>query len=727
MAAIIDSNIIEEIRARVDIVELIRERVEIKKSGSSFKGRCPFHNEKTPSFTVNPTRQSYKCFGCGAGGDAFKFVMEYDGLTFIEAVRQLADRVGVVIEEKHDKYAGKRKMLYALHAELADFYQRCLNETKDAAAVRKYLNERNLDRKTLETFSIGYAPPRQRKALLRWADKTARSLDDLEAAGIVLPPLDGRTELYDRFQDRLIFPVRDAQGRVVAFSARIYDRNDKRKAKYVNSPETEIFIKGRVLYGLDKAASKIVRHPRREAIICEGQIDVIRCHSCGFETAVASQGTSFSKDHVRLLKRYADCAVLVFDGDAAGKKAAVRTGALLLEEGVPVRVATMPAGEDPDSVLCKRGYDVFRSIIERAESIIAFQIESMRSVEEHPESIDAVGRVSHGVLETLAGCSSSVIASSLLQEASDILHLPLSAMEEDLREYRKKAKRRGSFAKKEGKPRKQKKVLSPDVLPVSGSSDECVPSDEEPPLPDGPFGPPVDEDGNELEYVLGPEVEVPTDKENAPAPPAECEKALCEMLLEHEHDLQIINMVIRYLPLDVIKHPFVRDFVRAVIDGSRENTDKLAALYRTVDVSVQPFFTSLLNHQHKMLGAVEATSEEAMQDIIRRIWMIYYRDEQGALPAESSPENDSRRLHLSCLIKELQNGLWKNVQKYMITAAEPIKADDPFPIREACAGITPDENSEAASFLYEGDNAYACCRPGESQPSECPPDEIPDL
>ena len=717
MAAIIDNNTIEEIRARVDIVELIRERVEIKKAGSIFKGRCPFHNEKTPSFTVSPTRQTYKCFGCGAGGDAFRFVMEQDGLTFVEAIRRLADRVGVVIEEKYDKNAGRRKMLYSLHASLAEFYHRCLKEIRGAARVREYLAGRQIDSDIIESFTVGYAPALPPDAIMRWAEKNGYSLEDLEAAGVALPPSEGKTLWYDRFQDRLIFPIHDVRGRVVAFSARVYGKGDRRKAKYVNSPETEIFTKGRVLYGLDKASSKIVRHPRREAIICEGQIDVIRCHASGFETAVAAQGTAFSKDHVNLLKRYADCAVLVFDGDSAGQKAAVRTGALLLEEAVPVRVAKLPPGEDPDSVICGRGYDGFKELLDRAGSIIAFQIEVMQAMEETPESIDAVNRISHGVLETLAGCSSSVLCSSLLQEAADILHLPLTALEEDLRAYKEKEKQRKNFSariKRESGTAAAGKAAPPEA--------DDGHTDEEPPLPDAPFGPPVDDDSDEVEYVLGPDVE-PLAEEAPPAPPSETEKLLCEMLIEHEHELPVLNLVVQHLPYDVIKHPFVRDFVRAVIEGNREGRDSLAELYRNVDPALAPFFSALLKHQHKMLGATEATPEEAMRDIIRRLWTVHYRKEQGSLPAESTPENDMKRLRLSCLIKELETGLWKNIRRHLITTAEPLKEESPA----AGEHVRPEERCEAEASVYEEGSAYAYSGPGESPPSEYPPDEIPDL
>jgi DNA primase len=717
MAAVIDNNTIEEIRARIDIVDIVRERVDIKKAGSIFKGRCPFHNEKTPSFTVSPTRQSYKCYGCSAYGDVFRFVMEQDGLTFIEAVRRLADRAGVVIEERQDKFAGKRKRLLALHTALADFYQRCLLQTAVGAGARAYLAERKIEPHVIEQFSIGYAPAKPPDAIMRWAAKNGYTMEDMEAAGIALPPNEGKTQWYDRFQDRLMFPIRDERGRVVAFSGRIYGAGDKRKAKYVNSPETEIFTKGRVLYGLDRASSKIVKHPRREAIICEGQIDVIRCHAAGFETAVASQGTAFSEEHVKLIKRYADCAVLVFDGDDAGRKAAIRTGSLLLEAAVPVRVATLPPGEDPDTIIRERGHEGFKKVLDRAVSIIAFQMEAMRALEDSPESIDAVNRISHGVLETLAGCTSAVLCSSLLQEAAETLHLPFSALEDDLKSYREREEKRRSFSMKARAPKKPAAAQSRSTPPQTGDAPY---DDDSPPLPEGPIGPPLDEDDIVVDYVLGPDVEPVSETKIAPL--SQCEKLLCEMLVEHEHELPILNLVIEHLPFDLIEHPFARSFVRAVIAGNREDTDRLSELYKSVDAQFKPLFTELLNHRHKMLGAVEATPEEAMQDVIRGIWIRHYREEQGGLPADSTPDNDMKRLRLSCQIKALQTGLWKDVRRHLITAAEPLRAEESAPR----AAIRPEESYAAASSVYEADSAYACSDPDEFQPSEYPPDEIPD-
>ena len=409
MSGKVTEQVIEEVRARIDIVELIGARLTLKKSGATFKGCCPFHHEKTPSFHVNPVKQFYHCFGCGEHGDVFTYLMKQDGLTFMDAVRTLADRVGVAIREDVDLHAQSRNQLYAIHAELAAFYQRCLKQTREAEVARQYLSSRQLSDEVVAHFGIGYAPLTPRDAILQWADKHRYTAEQLVSAGILAPPKnpDRPNDYYDRFRGRLMFPICDRQGRVVAFSGRILDAKSH-PAKYVNSPETDIFTKSRVLYALDKAAAKIVKHPRREAIVCEGQIDVIRCHACGFETAVASQGTAFTKEHVALLKKQADSVVLVFDGDSAGRKAALRTGALFLEEEIPVRVAALPKGEDPDSLLRDKGPGPFRELLESAVSITALQIDTLRQAEPQPDSIDAVNRVARNVIEMLAACSNAV-------------------------------------------------------------------------------------------------------------------------------------------------------------------------------------------------------------------------------------------------------------------------------------------------------------------------------
>lgn len=451
MAFVIPDRILEEIRSRTSIVDVISSRVPLKRAGSLFKACCPFHKEKTPSFTVNPARETFKCFGCGEGGDVFSFLMKHDGMSFVDAVKMLGDRCGVEVEFGDDDGRGAAaKRLMALHTEIAEFYKRCLQTMKAAGAARKYIKSRELPDEIVERFGIGYAPDLP-GTLEGFAKTHNYTIDEMVAAGLGTPLETPRADrnLHDRFRGRLMFPICDTQGRVVAFSGRILDK-DAKAAKYVNSPETDIFRKSNVLYALDKAQRAIVSAPRREAIVCEGQIDVIRCHACGFDRAVASQGTAFTEEHAKLLKRYADSVVLVFDQDAAGQKAAVRTGAVLLAAGIPVRVAKMPEGEDPDSFLRRNPPEAFAKILEEAVGMVPFQVEYLRAQEPQPDSEGAAGRIAAGVLQTIASCRNEVHKARMLQEAAELMHLPESALLVELQGVEEAMKRQAeSIARRE--------------------------------------------------------------------------------------------------------------------------------------------------------------------------------------------------------------------------------------------------------------------------------------
>ncbi|MEI7903004.1 MAG: DNA primase [bacterium] len=663
MSTKVTDHVIEEIRARVDIVELIGARMTLKKSGSTFKGCCPFHHEKTPSFHVNPVKQFYHCFGCGEHGDIFTFLIKQDGLAFMEAVHTLADRVGVVIQESVDYNAQSRNLLYAIHAELAAFYQRCLKQTREAELARSYLNNRMLSDEVVARFGIGYAPVKPRDAILQWAKKHAYTPEQLIAAGILSPSNkpDRPDDYFDRFRGRLMFPICDRQGRVVAFSGRILDPK-AHPAKYVNSPETDIFTKSRILYALDKAAAKIVKHPRREAIICEGQIDVIRCHSAGFETAVASQGTAFTKEHVSLLKKHADSVVLVFDGDSAGRKAALRTGGLFLEEEVPVRVAVLPTGDDPDSIIRDQGPAVFRSLIENAQSITTFQINSLRQVEALPDSIDALNRVTHSVLDMLAACPGAVLRTRLLQEAAALLHIPYSALEDDLEKHREALSRRAAYATSYKADPPAAAVASQALSPT-----DTPDRDEHPPLSDE-FSP---------ESISDPEARLLDEPE--PEPPSHTEYLLCEFMIEHEQDAAVLDLVERYLPLDIIPHPFTRLVVDTLLARRQGGGDRLATLCEAADLVWRPLLDTLLANKQKMLSACEMTPDEAAEDLITALWVMHFKQERGRLSAVSSEHNDRQRLSLSCLIKRLET----------------------YPWEKACALMTLNPSSEVVK--HEGD------------------------
>ena len=626
MAFKIPDSTLEEIRLRTDLVDIISSYgINVKRAGSGYMACCPFHHEKTPSFSIQPEKGFYHCFGCGESGDVFKFVQKQEGLGFMEAVKKLAERCGVTIQEKEDPEAGKRSRLYSLHAELAAFFRRCLLQAKEAAPARAYLKSRDLEGDIGEKFCIGYAPKGD-VPLLRWAEKYKFKLEELTDAGVLLPPREGFTSWYNRFGGRLMFTIRDRAGRPVAFSGRILT-NDKKAAKYVNSPETPIFKKSNILFALDQAAGNITKASRREAIVCEGQIDVIRCHACGFNTAVASQGTSFTVEHVQLLKRCADSAVLVFDGDGAGQKAAIRTGGEFLAAEIPVRVATLPQGEDPDSLLRTKGPKAFQACLDAAESITSFQVRVLRAHESNPGSIDAVSRVSRAVLETLAKCPSAIMRETLMDEAAGLLHVTTDALREDLSKLGNGAAKMAALH--------------------TGGTRTAV----ETPVATAP---------DEYEEEIPPEIDAAAPENN---PPPTRERALCEFLFDHEHDVVLVELVEKYATDEVLVHPFTRLFVSAWRKGC-EDGSSLESLLDELSPPERAWLNDILMSNDRS-GLSELSPERILQDFLRQLWMEAVRRRQGELPVESTPENDLKRLNYSTCIRRLQRDPWKKASALM--------------------------------------------------------------
>ncbi len=376
---------IEQVAAANDIADVVGSYLPLKKAGSTFKALCPFHREKSPSFTVNPARQTFKCFGCGAGGSVFRFVMTYENLDFPAAVRRLAERAGVPIVEEHGGEAGSeedaghgrlRRRLLALHAEAADWFHRNLMKTPAAAHAREYLKKRAFSSETAQAWKLGYAPDAW-DAFTGWARERGYSIDEMLASGLAKPRDEERPRegFYDRFRNRLMFPIANELGEVIAFSGRVLVADAENVAKYVNSPETPLFTKGKILFGLHKSRRAILE--AKSAVILEGQLDLIRAFESGVTNVTAPQGTAFTERQARLLKRYADEAVLCFDADAAGQQAAERSFAALLDAGLSVRVVAMPAGEDPDSLIQSQGVAAFRQRVAEARDFFDFQIERL--------------------------------------------------------------------------------------------------------------------------------------------------------------------------------------------------------------------------------------------------------------------------------------------------------------------------------------------------------------
>ncbi len=388
MAGSFSSQILDEIRSRVDIVEIVGQFVNLKRAGEHWKGLCPFHSEKTPSFTVNPKRGIFHCFGCGVGGDAFGFLMRQDRLAFPEAVRALAQRSGVELPtQRTPDVEGKLEGLRRVMALAAQFYTDALWGT-DGAKARAYIESRGVDLDVARRFGLGYAPEGW-NALLTHMAKEGVTDTELVSAGLALPRQNAQG-FYDRFRGRLLFSIRDLQGRVVAFGGRAMGAEEP---KYLNSPETALYVKGQMLYALDVARESM--RQKNRAVVVEGYLDCLMAHQHGFTETVAALGTAFTPAQLGLLRRHADEVVSVFDADAAGQKATSRleemlndvmdlrnlgwsvsrTGSFEKAEYFPIKVAILPEGHDPDSLLRAEGAPSFQARLDAARSILDFVLE----------------------------------------------------------------------------------------------------------------------------------------------------------------------------------------------------------------------------------------------------------------------------------------------------------------------------------------------------------------
>jgi len=375
MAGFFSQAMIERVRSASDIVDVIGACVPLKRAGANFVALCPFHKEKSPSFNVSPQKQSFHCFGCHKGGDVFAFVRDFEAVDFPEAVKRLADRARIPLEyEKGGPDTEARNLkdqLLQLHEQITTRWQNALHNEAAGEIARQYLLRRGVSAEAVNLFRLGYAPDLWDDTV-NWA--RAKSIDPslVEKAGLILAR-DGVGH-YDRFRGRLMFPSCDEQRRVIGFSGRVLTVDEK-TAKYVNSPETPIFTKSKVFFGLDKTKRAIL--DAGSAIICEGQLDLIACFMAGVQNLVAPQGTAFTADHARIIKRYADEVVLCFDSDNAGQNAAVRALDSLLAAGLAIKVATVPSPHDPDSLIKASGADAFRQVIQQAEGFFDFLLKRL--------------------------------------------------------------------------------------------------------------------------------------------------------------------------------------------------------------------------------------------------------------------------------------------------------------------------------------------------------------
>src|SRR5919112_78699 len=364
---------VEKVKEASDIVEVISAYTDLRRAGTRYSGLCPFHDERTPSFSVDPTEKLYHCFGCGVGGDVIKFVEEKEGLNFAEAVELLADRYGVELErEQEDPRAEarrqRRRRLEQLLDRAAAFYASYLWESKEAAKARDYLAKRGLREEVLRDFGVGYAPSAWDKLLVA-GQRAGFNVDELRGVGLVQRGRSGGE--YDRFRERIMFPIRDRRGRVLGFGGRAM--RDDQGAKYVNTAETEFFHKSQILYGVDRAKAAIAKAGR--AVVVEGYTDVIALHQAGIEEAVGVMGTAITGEQVAALSGMVEEVVLALDADSAGQEAMLRAQRVAAGRRMRLRVAAMPAGGGPAGVVGEGGgAERFRALLDGAEELTAFQV-----------------------------------------------------------------------------------------------------------------------------------------------------------------------------------------------------------------------------------------------------------------------------------------------------------------------------------------------------------------
>ena len=424
MAGLIPQDFIDDLIARADIVDVVGRRVQLKKAGREFKACCPFHDEKTPSFTVSPTKGFYHCFGCGAHGTAIGFLMEYDHMDFVEAIESLAHSMGVEVpRDESDKPARRYDELFSLLDTVARHWQSCL---KDSPTAVEYLKNRGIDGPTARRFGIGYAPDGWSNLLDKFG-KSPEALERLLATGLIIAKDNGQH--YDRFRDRIMFPIRDARGRTIAFGGRILGDGEP---KYLNSPETVLFHKGRELYGLYESRQAL-RHIE-QLVVVEGYMDAVALARHGIDFAVATLGTATTSEHLNRLFRLTDNVCFAFDGDRAGRKAAWRAleNALpLIREGRQVRFLVLPEGHDPDSFVNEFGTDAFLAALAEGMALSRFLIRELAS-QVDMQTIDGRARLAELARPLVAKVPQGVYRELLIDSLAEEVGLTSAKLEKML-------------------------------------------------------------------------------------------------------------------------------------------------------------------------------------------------------------------------------------------------------------------------------------------------------
>ncbi len=458
MAQSIPENVVEEIRECTDLVDLVGEYLKLEQRGKNMVGLCPFHNEKTPSFTVSPEKQLFHCFGCGASGNVFSFIMKMDNLSFPEAAGVLARRGGVKIPEAKgfspDKEDLKEK-IYRINKLAARFYAYCLTNTDYGKKALEYLLKRGIKRETIEQFMLGYAPA-DWTGFLKFAQKKGVSPDLMVRAGLVSP----RKErgYYDRFRNRIMFPIFDISGKVAGFGGRLLVEGGKDGPKYLNSQETPVFDKGSMLYGLNLAREEIRRE--KKAIVMEGYTDVVTAFQAGIKNAVASLGTALTTTQARHLRSQADTVITAYDSDIAGEAATWRGLTILQSTGCLVQVADLPEGSDPDSYIRAKGVESFLSIINNADPLMEYRLSQLKKRYNLSSDKERV-EYTEELMSILLSAVNDIEQNYYLKKAAEELNVDEEALRSELKKRRRGGKNYKDAGKEESSRQQKKDEIRP--------------------------------------------------------------------------------------------------------------------------------------------------------------------------------------------------------------------------------------------------------------------------
>lgn len=434
-------HIVDQVQSLNDIVEVVSSYISLRRAGRNFKANCPFHQEKTPSFMVNPDKQIFHCFGCGVGGDVFSFLMKYEQMNFPEALKHLADRAHIMLPESKatpSKEKSQMDRFYQIYAAALEFYHGNLKHPERGKAARSYLQKRSFGEKEIESFQLGFALPEWR-TLYEFISKKGFVDQELIRSGIIQRSSQGKT--YDLFRNRVMFPILNVQGKPIAFGGRVMGDETP---KYLNSPESPIFQKRKEMYALNWAKKAVALSEEiRRILIVEGYLDCIRLHANDFSNTVATLGTSLTSEHVHILKRYVDEAIVLFDGDKAGEQASLRGLDIFLEEGMSVKVLCLPKGFDPDDFIRVKGKGAMTELLGQSQDVFDFKLQVLLKKYNKSDSLGLL-KITSEFLETFAKIKSPVLTDRYLKKLAVTLGVEEGSLRTELQKLKSKQSQKQS-------------------------------------------------------------------------------------------------------------------------------------------------------------------------------------------------------------------------------------------------------------------------------------------